>query len=56
MKLPYSWLSDYTDVSVDAKEYAHRMTMTGSKVEGWENAGDEKNRNRPPKYGRHGPA
>ena len=34
MKLPLSWLSDYTDISgVTPKEYDARMTMSGSKVE-----------------------
>ncbi len=35
MNLPMSWLSDYTDITgITPKEYADRMTMTGSKVEG----------------------
>ncbi len=34
------WLADYTDVSdVTIKEYCDRMTMSGSKVEGWEELG-----------------
>lgn len=34
MKLPLSWLSDYTDISgVTSKEYDARLTMSGSKVE-----------------------
>ncbi len=34
MKLPLSWLSDYTDISgVTPKEYDAGMTMSGSKVE-----------------------
>lgn len=34
MKLPLSWLSDYTDISgVTPKEYDAKMTMSGSKVE-----------------------
>lgn len=41
MKIPMSWLSDYTDISgITPAEYNHAMTMTGSKVEGIENAGD----------------
>ena len=37
MKLPYSWLSDYTDIGEqDIKSYCDRMTITGSKVEGYE--------------------
>ena len=40
MKVPMSWFSDYTDISsVTPKEYAHALTMTGSKVEGVENMG-----------------
>ena len=34
MKLPLSWLDDYTDISgVSPLEYSHKMTMSGSKVE-----------------------
>ncbi|MGE4548423.1 MAG: phenylalanine--tRNA ligase subunit beta [Intestinibacillus sp.] len=34
MKLPLSWLSDYTDITgVTPKEYDAKMTMSGSKVE-----------------------
>ncbi|MCQ5130578.1 phenylalanine--tRNA ligase subunit beta [Butyricicoccus faecihominis] len=34
MKLPLSWLSDYTDISgVTPKEFDAKMTMSGSKVE-----------------------
>ena len=34
MKLPLSWLSDYTDISgATPKEYDARLTMSGSKVE-----------------------
>ncbi len=42
MKFPISWLNDYVDISgVSAEEFAHAMTMSGSKVEGVENAGEE---------------
>ena len=41
MNLPMSWLNDYMDIDVEPKAYADRLTMTGSKVEGWESAGDE---------------
>ena len=42
MKFPISWLNDYVDIKdISAKEYAHALTMSGSKVEGVENAGDE---------------
>lgn len=42
MKVPMSWFNDYTDITgVTPKEYAHALTMTGSKVEGIENIGKE---------------
>ncbi len=42
MKLPLSWLNDYTNIDgVSPKEYADKMTMTGSKVEGVEDLGAE---------------
>ncbi len=40
MNLPMSWLNDYMDIDVDPKEYADRLTMTGSKVEGYQSEGD----------------
>lgn len=44
MKFPISWLNDYVDVKdISARDYAHALTMSGSKVEGVENAGDEIN-------------
>lgn len=40
MKITMSWLNDYTDISgISPKEYADRMTMTGSKVETVEEIG-----------------
>ncbi len=41
MKIPMSWLDDYTNLGVNAKEYSDGMTMSGSKVESFESAGDE---------------
>ncbi len=42
MKLPMSWLKDFTDVSeVGTREYEHALTMTGSKVEGTEFLGKD---------------
>jgi phenylalanyl-tRNA synthetase beta chain len=35
-----SWLNDYMDINVTPKEYSDRMTMSGSKVEGFENMGE----------------
>ncbi len=41
MKIPMSWLNDYTDVNgITPLEYNHALTMTGSKVEGIENPGE----------------
>ncbi len=40
MNLPMSWLNDYMDIDVTPKEYSDRMTMSGSKVEGFENMGE----------------
>ena len=33
MKTSVEWLREYTDVNVDVKTLADRLTMTGSKVE-----------------------
>ena len=41
MKLPLSWLSDYTNVSAVGREYAHALTMSGSKVETCDMIGGE---------------
>lgn len=40
MNLPMSWLNDYMDIDVTPKEYSDKMTMSGSKVEGYESVGD----------------
>ena len=40
MNLPLSWLNDYMDIDVTPKEYSDKMTMSGSKVEGYESLGD----------------
>lgn len=39
MKLSRQWLGDFTDITCSDKEFSERMTMTGSKVEGWEITG-----------------
>ncbi len=45
MKLPLSWLKDYTSIDgISCKEYAAALTMSGSKVEGIENLGAELDR------------
>lgn len=37
MKVPMSWLNEFTDVKdIPIKEYMHELTMSGSKVEGYE--------------------
>lgn len=41
MNLSKKWLSDYVDISVSDKEFADVMTLTGSKVEGFEAEGSE---------------
>ena len=42
MNLSREWLSDYIDVaSISDKEFCDRMTMSGSKVEGYEVTGSE---------------
>ena len=42
MKLPMSWLNDYTDITgITPQQYSDKLTMTGSKVEGVENLGAE---------------
>ncbi len=34
MKIPLSWLREYVDVALPAKELAHRLTMAGLEA-GW---------------------
>ena len=42
MKLPLSWLKDYMNIDgIENAEYMHKMTMSGSIVEGIENPADE---------------
>ncbi len=42
MNLPMSWLRDYMNIDkINAKEYEHKMTMSGSKVEGTTRLGGE---------------
>ena len=35
MKLPLNWVRDYADFTTTPHEYAEKMTMSGSKVEGY---------------------
>ena len=39
MNLSMKWLSDYIQEEIPVKEFCHRMTMSGSKVEGFETEG-----------------
>lgn len=41
MKLPLGWVRDFADIVTTPHEYAERMTMSGSKVEGFECEADE---------------
>ena len=41
MILSYKWLQDYTEIDAAPRAYAEAMSMSGSKVEGWENLADE---------------
>ena len=40
MNLSMKWLSDYVDINAPIRDFAHEMTMSGSKVEGYEIEGD----------------
>ena len=39
MNLSMKWLSDYIQEEIPVKEFCHCMTMSGSKVEGFETEG-----------------
>jgi phenylalanyl-tRNA synthetase beta chain len=41
MLLSREWLNEYTKVTVPDRDFSERMTMSGSKVEGYEVTGDE---------------
>lgn len=41
MNLPMSWIKEYVDIDCNVKEFCNAMTLSGSKVEGVENKGDE---------------
>ena len=41
MDLSMKWLNDYVKIDVPPREFAQRMTMSGSKVEGYEIEGEE---------------
>ncbi|MGL5766384.1 MAG: phenylalanine--tRNA ligase subunit beta, partial [Sarcina sp.] len=40
MKVPFNWLKDYVDINISAVELGDALTLSGSKVEGVEIAGD----------------
>ncbi len=40
MKVPYSWIKDYVDINVEAKELGDILTLTGSQLEELEIQGD----------------
>ena len=39
MKVPMKWLREYVDINMSAEEYASRMVMTGTGVEGVDKTG-----------------
>ena len=36
MKVPMKWLREYTHIALDAQDYAQKMVMSGTGVEGVE--------------------
>ena len=41
MKLSREWLKEFTDINASSREYAEKMSLSGSKVEGTEELGAE---------------
>lgn len=41
MKVSYSWIKEYTKIDAGIKEFCDAMTMSGSKVEGWDVLGED---------------
>jgi len=41
MKAPLKWLKKYVDIDVDVKYFSDAMTMSGTKVEGYEEVGED---------------
>ena len=41
MKIPMKWLREYVDIDMPAQQYARRMVMTGTAVEGVETTGTQ---------------
>ena len=44
MNLSMKWLKEFVDIDVSPKEFAEKMTMSGSKVEKYEVEGENLNR------------
>ena len=41
MRVPYRWIKEYCDIDASPLTFAHRITMTGTKCEGFENPADK---------------
>ena len=41
MKVPMKWLKEYVDIALPAEDYARRMIMTGTAVEGVDKIGEQ---------------
>lgn len=41
MKVPMKWLKEYVEIPMNAEEYASRMIMTGTAVEGVDKTGEQ---------------
>ena len=41
MRVPYRWIKEYCDIDASPLTFAHRITMTGNKCEGFENPADK---------------
>ena len=41
MKVSLNWIKDYADINVSTRDYTEAMTMSGTKVEGYEKLGED---------------
>ena len=41
MQISLNWLKDYVNIPDDIREFCESMTMTGTKVEGYEKLGED---------------
>ncbi len=41
MRVSLNWIKDYVDINVNTRDYTEAMTMSGTKVESFENLGDD---------------